>query len=147
MFANPEIDIEIEGAFTGARDILQMFSVQSAQAAHYFEITTLLSDAVTEKRQKLNAQKTRGRNRYVGRIFNLDVHDVTKQPEQSADGLSTLSAEGNGGVEHWLQNAESMVPQMGQHDLRYEDFLGWDSLNLGLWDSFPFTTETILPTG
>jgi hypothetical protein len=73
MFATREIDFEIEVAFAGARELLKMLSIQSAQAAHYFEILLLLSDVITEQRQKLASQPNRNRSSYSGRIFSL--HD------------------------------------------------------------------------
>jgi hypothetical protein len=75
MFTKRESDLELESAFGGARNILQMLSSQSAQAAHYFEILTLLSVAISRQRQSLASQSTsiKARNPYVGKIFSLNI--------------------------------------------------------------------------
>ena len=56
MFSHRQVDTEVDGAFSSALAILRMLSQQSAQAAHYLEILTLLEAAVTQQRQRLAAQ-------------------------------------------------------------------------------------------
>jgi len=140
MFAKREIDFEIEVAFAGARELLKMLSLQSAQAAHYFEILVLLSDVITEQRQKLASQTNRNRSGYVGRIFSL--HDRRPSIEASrGTNISEISmastSAGSGMVgDTWMPNDDYAHHQI-RPDLDGEGFLGWDSLDLQLWDSFP----------
>jgi hypothetical protein len=45
----------------------------------------------------------------------------------------------------WVLN-DDYVPHQIQPDLDGEGFLGWDSLDLQLWDGFPFMTEPFIAT-
>lgn len=148
MFAKTEMDFEIEAAFAGAREILQRLSLQSAQAAHYFEILTLLSDAITKQRQKKASQANRSRSRYVGRIFSLDSRSppTEMRPDTDLD-VDSISSAGSGRIpDAWMQN-DRCTPLQMQQDLDGGEFLGWDSLNLPLWDSFPFMSEPFIGPG
>ncbi|KAJ5239005.1 hypothetical protein N7468_003624 [Penicillium chermesinum] len=78
MFAHREIDSDVESAFKGALVILRMLAAQSAQAAHYLEILTLLEAAIVQQRQRLAAHARQRRSQYVSRIFSL--HDSPKAP-------------------------------------------------------------------
>ncbi|KHO02124.1 uncharacterized protein MAM_01125 [Metarhizium album ARSEF 1941] len=136
IFAKRSVEFDIEAAFAGARDILNFLAVQSPQAGHYYEILTLLSNAIAKQRQ--NVAST-GRSRYVSRIFTL--HQETKEPVSNnarddqgrltplVDGVAPPLAENTG---NWLSGNRTRVDQ-GQ-----EVFLGWDSLDISQWDSFPF---------
>jgi hypothetical protein len=139
MFATREMDFEIEEAFAGAREILQMLSLRSAQAAHYYEILTLLSDAITEQRQK---QTNRSRGYYVGRIFSLDIRRPSTETRQEIglreDPVAPAPAGSCGILDAWLQNDRSTPLPMEE---------GCDSLYLPLLDSFPFMTEPFIAAG
>lgn len=150
MFANREIDFEIEVAFAGARKLLKMLSLQSAQAAHYFEILVLLSDVITEQRQKLASQTNRNRSGYVGRIFSLHGQrpSVEATPETNLSELSMASTFAGSGLvgDTWMPNSDNYVHLQIRPELDEEGFLGWNSLDLQRWDSFPFMTEPFLST-
>jgi hypothetical protein len=136
MFAKREVDHEIEAAFTGARDILDMLSAQSPQAAHYSEILTMLSNAIAKQRKQFASQ---GRSKYVGRLFTLDRTNPVA--ERSGTGpMAPSSSEAypepavlNYGGENWAPSGQQIQPDLDEGLL-----LRWDSLDLPLWDSFPF---------
>ena len=79
MFSHRDVDPEIDNDFTGALCILNMLAKQSAQAAHYLEILTLLEAAVKQQRQRLSAQARQRRSQYVSRIFRLSDTPSTPQ--------------------------------------------------------------------
>lgn len=142
MFSQKEVDPGLEEAFTGAIDILRLLSRQSAQAAHYSEILTMLSNAITEQRQRLTFQR-RQSSQYVSKLFSLNDspphrHENPK-PENTikADGvLSPVSTHANN-IYQLTQGDGSMTPDVDAL------FSGWEGLDLPLWDSFPFLTEPV----
>jgi hypothetical protein len=141
MFAKREVDHEIESAFSGAREILDMLSAQSPQAAHYFEILTMLSNAIAKQRKQM---ALRGRSKYVGRLFSLDGANSAREesrPEPITSDTATSSFERNSDLTalndseiNWMMGAGQQI----QPDLDEGLQLRWDSLDLPLWDSFPF---------
>lgn len=165
MFAQREVDFEIEAAFTGARDILSMLSPQSQQASHYHEILTLLSQAILRQREELANRAARRKSGYVGRILDIDIRaggvggsssalttgeamtqSTPRVPSANASALpsglnspfrtATPTAAGEGSLlDSWMQ---------GQTEINLDEngFLGWDSLELPLWDNFPFTSDS-----
>jgi hypothetical protein len=150
MFAKREIDFEIEVAFASARELLKMLSIQSAQAAHYFEILVLLSDVITNQRQKLASQTNRNRSDYVGRIFSLHNRrpSMEASPETNLSEFSLASTFAGSGIvgDTWMPNNNDYVSHQIRPDLEGEGFLGWDSLDLQLCDSLPFMTEPSIAT-
>jgi hypothetical protein len=108
----------------------------------------LLSDVITEQRQKLASQTNRNRNGYVGRIFSF--HDrrpsVEAGPGTNLSEISMISPLAGSGIvgDTWIPN-DNYIPHRIQPDLGGEEFLGWNSLDLQLWDSFPFMTELFIP--
>ncbi|KAJ6441094.1 Fungal specific transcription factor [Purpureocillium lavendulum] len=89
IFAKRSIDYDIESAFGGARDVLNFLATQSPQAAHYYEILTLLANAITKQREKI---ASKGRSRYVSRLFTLDSGDA-ERGEGTAAGPGDRSGE------------------------------------------------------
>lgn len=135
IFAKRSIDYDIESAFSGARDVLNFLATQSPQAGHYYEILTLLANAITKQREKI---ASKGRSRYVSKIFTLNrTEDAAEcDAEGERDWLPTTSvayapAPAEEGVS-WLSGNRTPA-EPGE-----EVFLGWDSLDISQWDSFPF---------
>ncbi|OKP02472.1 hypothetical protein PENSUB_7005 [Penicillium subrubescens] len=140
MFSHRDVDTEIDNAFTGALSILQMLAQQSAQAAHYLEILTLLQAAVTQQRHRLSSQARQRRSQYVSRIFSLS--DTPSTPRvQSVDngraGSATPLLVQGGPFYPWIQNDEGAAIAMPP--IMDGAFLDWEGMELPLWDSFPFT--------
>ncbi|CEJ57965.1 hypothetical protein PMG11_06639 [Penicillium brasilianum] len=140
MFSHRDVDTEIDSAFTGALSILQMLAQQSAQAAHYLEILTLLQAAVTQQRQRLSAQARQRRSQYVSRIFSLS--DTPSTPRmQGADssrrGSTTPLLVQGGPFYPWIPNDEGAA--IATPPIMDGAFLDWEGMELPLWDSFPFT--------
>jgi hypothetical protein len=135
IFAKRSIEYDIDAAFLGARDILNFLATQSPQAGHYYEILTLLSNAISKQRQ--NATAT-GRSRYVSKIFTLQ-EAKEPVPEDSQDDQGRLTPLAGGLVPALLDDAGNWLSgtrtpaEAGQ-----EVFLGWDSLDISQWDNFPF---------
>lgn len=127
MFSHRDIDPETDAAFLSALAILRMLAQQSAQAAHYLEILTLLEVAVTQQRQRLTAQARQRRSQFVSRIFSLNedpVPDSRNERDESSGGSIPL----NGGPLYpWIPREEGVA------------FLDWAGMDLPLWDMFPFT--------
>ncbi|KAM5359830.1 hypothetical protein ACJZ2D_014172 [Fusarium nematophilum] len=133
IFAKPPVDSDIEMAFQGAKEVLKHLATQSPQAAHYWEILTSLSSAISKRRA---SEASAGRSRYVSKIFSLDA--------------SASSGESRGAEAQWPQ----ATPNDAQFLLRMDDeatsnwplpqleggdlCLDWESLNISQWDSFPF---------
>ncbi|KAI1921338.1 hypothetical protein LOZ64_001620 [Ophidiomyces ophidiicola] len=153
MFAKTKPDPEAEAAFVGAREILEIFSPQSAQAAHYFEILTHLSNAINEHRGRLAKEPKTRNGAYVGRIFELDapqpsplaVEADTLSVNYSEEMQPTLTSPGLGRDEASLGWDASSLPFFTS-DFDGEAFLAWDSLHLPIWDNFPFLTDPFIPT-
>ncbi|KAK2595286.1 hypothetical protein QQS21_007001 [Conoideocrella luteorostrata] len=135
IFAKRSIEYDIEAAFTGARDVLNFLATQSPQAGHYYEILTLLSNAISKQRQSVAAT---GRSRYVSKIFTLhEANEIpSEDPSYDQGGLTplltnftpTLAEDGGS----WLDGNRAPA------DAGQEVFLGWDSLDISQWDNFPF---------
>ncbi|KAJ5919375.1 hypothetical protein N7466_010318 [Penicillium verhagenii] len=140
MFAHRDVDSEIDSAFKGALTILRMLAQQSAQAAHYLEILTLLEAAITQQRQRLASQARQRRSQYVSRIFSLNdsptVRTAQKQDENRADNAASLSAQG-GPLLSWIPQGDSQP--LFTPPVLEGAFLDWEGMELPLWDSFPFT--------
>lgn len=135
MVAERNSDYEVEKGFRSAKELLEYLAMQSPQAAHYCEILGLLLSAIETPRKRL---ATRGRNKYVGRLFTLDR--VTENssamdilPDNSGD-LAGRDFAGLAGEENgvWVGFPQPLTDIDG-------DFLsGWDALDLSQWDNFPF---------
>jgi hypothetical protein len=131
IFAKQDANYSAETAFSGAREVLSFLSAQSPQAAHYMEILTLLSKAIDSQREQAAFA---GRSKYVKRLFSLEedsinLDDVGEQDAQMASG------------EPWSNSAIQLFSP-GEQDISGLDggevVVGWDSLDLSQWDSFPF---------
>jgi hypothetical protein len=140
MFAHRDVDSEIDSAFTGALTILRMLAQQSAQAAHYLEILTLLEAAITEQRQRLASQARQRRSKYVSRIFSLtdslNVSRAQSQNENRPDSATPQSTQG-GPLFPWFPQGDG--PTASTPPVFDGAFLEWEGMELPLWDSFPFT--------
>ncbi|WEW55956.1 hypothetical protein PRK78_001391 [Emydomyces testavorans] len=157
IFAKDKPDTGLETAFASAREILKTFSHQSAQAAHYFEILTLLSNAIHQQQQRLASQPKRSRSAYVGRVFSLGATETNQYPiemqsspdtindigEDAMPSIALLSSEESGEISHGWDSSPFTIPNPAQ-DLDEMAFFGWDSLHLPGWDNFPFLTEPFI---
>lgn len=150
MFTKRETDLELESSFDGARNVLEMLSAQSAQAAHYFEILTLLSNAITKQRQSLALQSIsiKPKNPYVGKIFSLNI-DRTSSEAQLGSSLSeeqSTSRADNGGIlDPWLPGDQAAYEGLSQEI--GNEFMLWDCPELSAWDSFPFLSDVFTAEG
>ncbi|KAJ5567914.1 hypothetical protein N7450_010400 [Penicillium hetheringtonii] len=137
MFCHRDIDSEIDNAFSGALAILRMLAHQSAQAAHYLEILTMLEAAVMEQRQRQADQARQRRSRYVNRIFSLHESPATPHIERDEDSRTDTSSVLNAGGPFypWIPQAGGPVTPPTIDGT----FLDWEGMELPLWDSFPFT--------
>lgn len=143
MFANRDIDPEIDEAFRGAIIILRMLASQSAQAAHYLEISVMLEAAINQQRQRLATQSRQRRNRYVSRIFSLNDSSTTSQrksrvDEQQSNDTPPLTS--SLPSYSWLQSDDgigTVTPPNFDGNL-----LDWEGMDLPLWDSFPFLADS-----
>jgi hypothetical protein len=143
MFAHRDIDTETDDAFRGAITLLRMLASQSAQAAHYLEITTMLESAINQQRQQLAAQARQRRSRYVNRIFSLSDNPTTPRRKSEGDeqtsNATPLLAQGVPPYS-WLQSEDGtgvVTPPLIDGTL-----FDWEGMDLPLWDSFPFLTES-----
>ncbi|KAJ5560528.1 hypothetical protein N7513_002927 [Penicillium frequentans] len=140
MFAHRDVDTEIDSAFTGALTILRMLAQQSAQAAHYLEILTLLEAAVTQQRERLASQARQRRSKYVSRIFSLSdspsVPRAQSENENRPESATPLSTQG-GPLFPWIPQGDG--PTTFTPPVLDGAFLEWEGMELPLWDSFPFT--------
>lgn len=140
MFSNRDIDSEIDSAFAGALTILRMLAHQSAQAAHYLEILTLLEAAVTQQRQQLAIQARQRRSQYVTRIFSLNESLTPSRAQHEEEGRAVsgtpLLTQG-GPFYPWtpLDVGQGTVTPPTTDGV----FMDWEGMELPLWDSFPFT--------
>jgi hypothetical protein len=132
MFARREKAPDVEAAFQGAREILEILAVQSAQAAHYVEIITHLSNAITEQCQRLDSAMNRDSSHYVRRVFNFNVRGTSsesraRRASPKAQGSSTGPTPGMGGADDiWMQMHQELDGALQ----------GWDVQDLPEWDSF-----------
>ncbi|KAJ5813449.1 uncharacterized protein N7503_000199 [Penicillium pulvis] len=140
MFAHRDVDTEIDSAFAGALTILRMLAQQSAQAAHYLEILTLLEAAVTQQRERLASQARQRRSKYVSRIFSLsdspNVPRAQSENENRPESATPLSTQG-GPLFSWIPQGDG--PTTFTPPVLDGAFLEWEGMELPLWDSFPFT--------
>jgi hypothetical protein len=143
MFAHRDIDSEVDDAFRGAITILRMLASQSAQAAHYLDITNMLESAIIQQRQQLAAQARRRRSQYVSRIFSLSDNPATPRTHNEGDEQTKNTTPH---LTHsvpsypWLQpdgGIGTVTPSLADGAL-----FDWEGMDLPLWDSFPFLTES-----
>lgn len=136
MFSQKEVDTSLDSAFNGALDILRMLSQQSAQAAHYLEILTFLSTAITEQRQRLASQSRQFRSRYVSKLFSLHGRRSPEAQESTeSSGVSPLASQSTP-----LQSDEPGDRSLTMPSDIDDAFSGWEGMELPLWDSFPYIT-------
>ncbi|KAG8630860.1 hypothetical protein KVT40_002479 [Elsinoe batatas] len=158
LFAQLQVDLETDAMFAGARDILASFSARSSQAAHYHDILTSLTQTIHRQRQQFAMQSRRRSNAYVGQLFKT-AEPETPQPvpqqgqDQSGQLEPTLVDEGADDInslintacfsdlDMWMQSQPIFNNMPEEADILGADLLGWDSLDLGLWDNFPYMNQ------
>lgn len=136
MFSQKEVDTALDSVFSGALDILRMLSQQSAQAAHYLEILTFLSTAITEQRQRLASQSRHSRSRYVSKLFSLNRRRSPELQETESSGVSPLVSQSTASQPNEYADRSLTMPA----DID-DAFSGWEGMELPLWDSFPYIAE------
>lgn len=146
MFTKRETDSELESAFEGARDVLEMLSAQSAQAAHYFEILTLLSSAIARQRHSLalRSMSVKAKNPYVGKIFSLNI-DRTAPEAQLECPISGDQSTDGGILGPWAPNDQSAY--VGLPEEIDDALMLWDCPELSAWDGFPFLSDAFAVEG
>lgn len=133
LFVEQKGDPEIHTAFHGAQNILAFLSAQSPQAAHYLDILALLSRAVASKRQR---QNSRGRNKYVEKLFSREQEQDITTPGRNDSMDMTMSEPGTKSDDGFLSlNGEALPPIMEGMDIELP--FDWDILEIAQWDSFP----------
>ncbi|KAF4922378.1 putative transcriptional regulatory protein [Colletotrichum viniferum] len=148
-FAKSAIDIETDRAFQGAIDVLAFLAAQSHQAAHYLEILTSLSNAISERCSK---PAPVGGSRYVSKLFSLDP----PCPVSSGSNLFSQRHQGEDEAGFWplIRFEQGVVGEGGMSggglgagdpgswpEVQLDDddlSIDWESLNIFQWDSFPF---------
>ncbi|KAJ9482753.1 hypothetical protein VN97_g10670 [Penicillium thymicola] len=147
MFSHRDVDSEIDDVFRGALTILRMLASQSAQAAHYLEIITKLEAVISKQRQQLAAQARQRRRQYVTRIFSLNDTPATPQTQSGGDGeqeevinaTPPLSQRVTSNA--WLHSEDDTTAAVSPLMIDGTSF-DWECMDLPLWDSFPFLTES-----
>ncbi|KAF4966698.1 hypothetical protein FSARC_5642 [Fusarium sarcochroum] len=133
IFAKYPVDSDINTAFQAAKKVLQHLSIQSPQAAHYLDILTTLSSAIDKRR---STEASSGRSRYVSKLFSLDSSAESAGSQAADQMLETMLSFNEGqagqGVDDMMQDWVFQEPEAGDFSL------DWESLNVSLWDSFPF---------
>jgi hypothetical protein len=99
-----------------------VFSQQSAQAGHYYEILSFLRNAIAEQRQRLSNQDQSSKSQYVSKLFSLNGRRASRQTE----GAVTV-------------NLATLASPFDMNSAPLE----WEGMELPFWDSFPFTEETL----
>ncbi|KEY64159.1 hypothetical protein S7711_03452 [Stachybotrys chartarum IBT 7711] len=135
-FAKVTVPYATEMAFHTARELLQDLSMKSPQSALYYDILTSLSNAISERRGRASSK---GRSAYVSKLFHFE------RPEERQDdrpvGESSVEAPNDGvGGEMSMNDlftswSTRQTTPMGSTDV----CLDWDTLDISLWDSFPYT--------
>ncbi|PNS21552.1 Regulator of drug sensitivity 2 [Sphaceloma murrayae] len=142
LFAQQDVDLETDAMFNGAKDILQGWAGRSSQAAHYVEILEGLGQTVQRQRQNFALGRRRRGNGYVGQLFGGQEADNKDGGERVGPGLEM----GWSDLDVWMQGQgfeEGVGPTAtgGEQGTVGTELLGWDCLDLGLWDSFPFVNQ------
>lgn len=139
MFSHCDVDSEIDDVFRGALTILRMLALQSAQAAHYLEIITKLEAAISKQRQQLAAQARQRRSQYVTRIFSLNDTRGDGEQEEAINATPPLSQRVTSNA--WLHSEDDTTAAVSPPMIDGTLF-DWECMDLPLWDSFPFLTES-----
>ncbi|KAF4986736.1 hypothetical protein FGRMN_10701 [Fusarium graminum] len=133
IFAKYPVESDINKAFQGAKEVLKHLSTQSPQAAHYLDILTTLSGAIDKRR---STEASTGRSRYVSKLFSLDAPTESAASQAGQDMLDTMFpfTESQSGemMDDTMQDWVFQQPEGGDFSL------DWESLNVSLWDTYPF---------
>ncbi|KAF0637697.1 hypothetical protein FPSE5266_07347 [Fusarium pseudograminearum] len=128
IFAKYPVESDINTAFQGAKQVLKHLSTQSPQAAHYLDILTTLSGAIDKRR---SSESSTGRSRYVSKLFSLDA-PTSSQDENMLDDMFSFTDVQAGVADDAMQDWVFQEPESGDFSL------DWESLNVSLWDTYPF---------
>ncbi|KAJ4015469.1 hypothetical protein NW752_006931 [Fusarium irregulare] len=129
IFAKYPVESDINNAFEGAKQVLKHLSTQSPQAAHYLDILTTLSGAIDKRR---STESSTGRSRYVSKLFSLDAPESSQDVHESLDNMFPLTDVQPGVVDDAMQDWVFQEPDGGDFSL------DWETLNVSLWDTYPF---------
>ncbi|OQE02973.1 hypothetical protein PENVUL_c036G02144 [Penicillium vulpinum] len=145
MFSRHDVDPEVDGVFRGALTILRMLASQSAQAAHYLEIITMLEAAIGDQRRRLAAQARQQRSQYVSRIFSFNDSPTTPQTQPEGDDEEARKATSlrvrSVTSYPWLHSNDGAAVVVTPPIIDGTLF-DWEGMDLSLWDSFPFLAES-----
>lgn len=132
IFAKYPVESDINNAFQGAKQVLKHLATQSPQAAHYLDILTTLSGAIDKRR---STESSTGRSRYVSKLFSLDAPTSSQGGQEMLDTMFPFTEPQSGAtqvVDDAMQDWVFQEPEGGEFSL------DWESLNVSLWDTYPF---------
>ncbi|KAM0191630.1 hypothetical protein ACHAPA_010815 [Fusarium lateritium] len=133
IFAKFPVESDINNAFQGAKQVLKHLSTQSPQAEHYLDILITLSGAIDKRR---STETSTGRSRYVSKLFSLDTPTQGAGSQTGQEMLDTMFpfTDGQSGqmVDETMEDWVFQQPEGGDFSL------DWESLNVSLWDTYPF---------
>ncbi|KAL4728764.1 hypothetical protein ACLX1H_003163 [Fusarium chlamydosporum] len=132
IFAKYPVESDINTAFQGAKQVLKHLATQSPQAAHYLDILTTLSGAIDKRR---STESSTGRSRYVSKLFSLDAPTSSQGGQEMLDTMFPFTEPQSGAtqvVDDAMQDWVFQEPEGGDFSL------DWESLNVSLWDTYPF---------
>ncbi|CAG9942301.1 unnamed protein product [Clonostachys rosea f. rosea IK726] len=134
IFAKDVVDYGIESAFHGARELLNFLGAKSSQATLYYDILTSLSNVINERREK---SSTKSRTAYVSKLFNFE----RQQPEGQARDANRAAQSSEDQQPVQMNDLFATCSLGNNTPLESGDmFLDWDSLDISLWESFPYLT-------
>lgn len=146
LFVEKDINIETEAMFTGACDIMSLFSIGSPQASRYHKIMMHLAQTIARQRQKAVLCHGRPENREsLGTLFrhqhnSVNLVDSLPTPSETADSAPRHDSGQSGTTEQFngWPSQDGIDTSLSGDVVVDPAFYGWDSLHLSLWDSFPF---------
>lgn len=133
IFAKYPVESDISNAFEGAKDVLRHLATQSPQAAHYLDILTNLSGAIEKRRSN---EASSGRSRYVSKLFSLDAPPEDAGSQSAQQMLDTMFPFTDSQTGQIMD--DTMQDWVFQQPDGSDFSLDWETLNVSLWDTYPF---------
>ncbi|KAG8667820.1 hypothetical protein FPOAC1_012659 [Fusarium poae] len=135
IFAKHPAEADIMDAFQSAKRVLGHLSTQSPQAAHYLDILTTLSGAIDKRR---SSESSTGRSRYVSKLCSLYSQASRAEPvvAEAFPFVYAHSVAEDIVVDDAMQDWVFRESEGGEEGGDFS--LDWESLNVSLWDTYPF---------
>lgn len=140
MFTTDKADLEVDGAFLGARNVLQKLSIRSLQAAHYADILKHLANAITKQRRLQTSSSQDRASNMVDKILNLRSTSDNLQstwPDENEVGSVSFDLDGTFPIDNSTQSLAFNSYQGPPVEFDAASF-GYDSAILQFWDHFLF---------